>query len=338
MNNRQNFKDTNRTAKVCIISASLLAAAVVAALLLGSAKLSPLQVVSALAGRQSEEINVIVQNIRLPRVFAAVVAGAGLSVAGILLQAVTDNDLASPNIIGINSGAGFAVIVVIALFPQVTYLLPFAAFLGAFGAAMLIVYTSSRIGVSKSTVVLAGVALTAILNACISFISVADTDTMSVYSHFSVGGLAGVTTGEIVLPSVLVAISFAVAMFLSQQISILCLGDSLAASLGVRVRLMRIICLVCASLCAASVVSFAGLLGFVGLVVPHIARALVGKDVKASLAVSALLGAVLVVSADMFGRIILAPSEVPVGIVMAFIGAPFFLYLLLRRKHYAENK
>ena len=334
MNPRHSFKDTNRTAKVCIISALLLAVVIVAALLFGSVKLSPLQVVSALAGRQNGEINVIVRNIRLPRVLAAVVAGVGLSVAGVLLQAVTDNDLASPNIIGVNSGAGFAVIVMLALFPQAAYLLPFGAFFGAFCAAMLIVYTSSRIGVSKSTVVLAGVALTTVLNAAISFISIADTDTMALYSHFSVGGLAGVTVDEIALPAVMVALSFAVAMFLSQQISILCLGDALAASLGVKVKLLRILCLVCASFCAASVVSFAGLLGFVGLVVPHIARALVGKNVKSCLVVSALFGGAIVTAADMFGRVVLAPTEIPVGIVMAFIGAPFFLYLLLRRKHY----
>lgn len=327
-------KKHNRPNFVCTVAIALLLVTVLFGLLLGSTKLTAGQVLCALAGTQSEQINVIIRNIRLPRVAAAVVAGVGLSVSGVLLQAVTDNDLASPNIIGINSGAGFAVIVMLALFPNSVFALPFGAFFGAFGAAMLIVYTSSKIGVSKSTVVLAGVALTTILNAAISFISVADTDTMALYSHFSVGGLAGVTLGEIALPAVLVAISLAVAMVLSQQISILCLGDSLAASLGVRVKTLRIVCLVCASFCAASVVSFAGLLGFVGLVVPHIARALVGKNVRSCLAVSALLGGAIVTAADMFGRVVLAPTEIPVGIVMAFIGAPFFLYLLLRRKHY----
>ena len=134
-----------------------------------------------------------------------------------------------------------------------------------------------------------------------------------------------------VFPAILIALSFVVTFVLSDRISILCLGDSLAASLGVRVKALRIVCLVCASLSAASVVSFAGLLGFVGLVVPHIARGLVGKNIKSCIVVSALAGGVLVVLADMLGRVILAPTEIPVGIVMAFVGAPFFIYLLLRR-------
>ena len=322
----------NRLFAVAVILSLLLVLSVFGALLLGSTHLTLSQTFGGLLGTQPQEIVVIIRNIRLPRIFGAVVAGVGLSVSGVLLQAVTDNDLASPNIIGINSGAGFAVIVMLALFPNAVLALPFGAFTGAFSASMLIVYTSSRIGVSKSTVVLAGVALTTILNACISFISLVDTDTMALYSHFSVGGLAGVTLKEIALPALLVALSVAVAFVLSDRISILCLGDSLAASLGVKVNSLRIICLVCASICAASVVSFAGLLGFVGLVVPHIARALVGKSVKGCIVVSAIGGGVLVVMADMLGRVILAPTEIPVGIVMAFVGAPFFMYLLLRRK------
>ena len=331
MNSKHSLKQ-NKLGAVALVLSLLLVLCVFAGLLLGSTQLTLSQTVGGLLGNSSDEITVIIRNIRLPRVLAAVVAGVGLSVAGVLLQAVTDNDLASPNIIGINSGAGFAVIVMLSLFPQMTAVLPLAAFIGAFAVAMLIVYTSSRIGVSKSTVVLAGVAVTAILNAAISFISLVETDTMAIYNHFSVGGLAGVTIDEIVVPALLVAISFAVVFVLSDRISILCLGDSLAAGLGVRVKALRIICLVCASLCAASVVSFAGLLGFVGLVVPHIARALVGKNIKGCVVVSALVGGVLVVVADMLGRIILAPTEIPVGIVMAFVGAPFFVYLLLRRK------
>ena len=330
-----NPKSENRTAIVYTAAAILLAVTVLLSLLLGSAKLSVTEVLSALAGNASAEATVIVRNIRLPRTAAAVIAGAGLSIAGLLLQAVTNNDLASPNIIGINSGAGFAVILMLALFPRAAAVLPFAAFIGAFGAAMLIVYTASRMGVSKSTVILAGVALTAILNAGISFISFADTDTMALYSHFSVGGLGGVTFDKLVLPAVMVALALAVTFVLADRITLLCLGDSLAASLGVRVKLLRTICLVCASLCAASVVSFAGLLGFVGLVVPHTARVFSGENIKSGLVLSALFGAVLVSAADMFGRILLAPAEIPVGIVMAFIGAPFFVYLLLRRNRRA---
>ena len=335
MNSKSALKQNKKLYTVVAVASLLLLFAFMAALFFGSTKLDVSQVIGGLFGSASQEITVIVRNLRLPRAVAAVVAGVGLSVAGVLLQSVTDNDLASPNIIGINSGAGFAVIVMLAVFPYNAFAIPFAAFAGAFAAAMLIVYTSSKIGVAKSTVVLAGVALTTILNAAISFISMVDTDTMAIYSHFSVGGLAGVTLKDVVLPAVLVAVSVAVVLVLADRISILCLGDSLAASLGVKVKALRVVCLVCASFCAAAVVSFAGLLGFVGLVVPHISRALVGKNIKSCIVVSSLAGAVLVLLADMLGRIILAPTEIPVGIVMAFIGAPFFMYLLLRRKHNA---
>ena len=335
MNSNNALKQNKKLYTVVAVASLLLLLAFMAALFFGSTKLTASQVVGGMFGSASQEITVIVRNLRLPRALAAVVAGVGLSVAGVLLQAVTDNDLASPNIIGINSGAGFAVIIMLSVFPYNAFAIPFAAFAGAFAAAMLIVYTSSKIGVAKSTVVLAGVALTTILNAAISFISMVDTDTMAIYSHFSVGGLAGVALKDIVLPVVLVAVSVAVVLVLADRISILCLGDSLAASLGVKVKALRVVCLVCASFCAAAVVSFAGLLGFVGLVVPHIARALVGKNIKNCIVVSSLAGAVLVLLADMLGRIILAPTEIPVGIVMAFIGAPFFMYLLLRRKHNA---
>ena len=230
MNSSNALKQNKKLCTVVAVSSLLLLLSFMAALFFGSTKLTATQVIGGLLGSELQEITVIVQKLRLPRALAAVVAGVGLSVAGVLLQSVTDNDLASPNIIGINSGAGFAVIVMLAVFPYNAFAIPFAAFLGAFAAAMLIVYTSSKIGVSKSTVVLAGVALTTILNAAISFISMVDTDTMATYSHFSVGGLAGVTLKDIALPAVLVAVSVVVVFVLADRISILCLGDSLAAS------------------------------------------------------------------------------------------------------------
>lgn len=332
MNSKHNYRQNN-TVTVWAVLAALLVASALLSLLLGSSRLTLQQVVGGIAGTQDQQLNVIMRNIRLPRLAAAAVSGVGLSVAGVLLQAVTDNDLASPNIVGVNSGAGFAVIVMLSLFPQMHGLLPFAAFFGALAASVTVVGIASKINVSRSTVVLAGVALTTLLNAGISFVNLVDTDVMAGYSHFSIGGFAGVTLSDVALPAVLVALSLTVALILSDRISVLCLGDSLAASLGVRVKPLRMVCLVCASMCAAAVVSFAGLLGFVGLVVPHIARAVVGRDTKKSLVTASLAGAVLVISADMLGRVVLAPTEIPVGTVMAFIGVPFFAYLILRRKH-----
>lgn len=283
-----------------------------------------------------EKYTIILYTLRLPRLFAAVLAGAGLSVSGVLLQSVTGNDLASPNIIGVNSGAGFCVILFLYFFPNAVYATPVAAFAGAFLTTLLIAAAANQIGATKSNIILAGIAVTSVLNAGISFISLLDADVLTSYNYFSIGGIAGVQIEKLVLPAVLIAVSLAVSLAASREIQLLCLGDSLAVSLGVRVKILRMICLVCASLAAAAVVSFAGLLGFVGLVVPHIARKLFGFNTRWQLLAAALLGGILVTLGDLLGRVLFAPSELPVGIMMALIGAPFFFALLMGKRRELE--
>jgi len=157
-----------------------------------------------------------------------------------------------------------------------------------------------------------------------------DADVLASYNYFSIGGFAGVRLESMIVPAVIIFICFIVSLVLSHRIDLFCLGDSIASSVGVRVKALRMVCLICASASAASVVSFAGLLGFVGLIVPHIARRLVGNNTKYLLIASALIGSVLVVLADLVGRILFRPTEIPVGIVMALLGAPFFFVLLLK--------
>lgn len=279
-----------------------------------------------------EKQSIIIYNVRMPRVIGAVLAGAGLSVSGVLLQNVTGNELAGPNIIGVNAGAGFAVILMLWIVPLNVAATPFAAFLGAFLTTLLIVSIASRIDNSRSTVILAGIAVTALLNAGISFITLLDSDILSSYNHFSVGGLSGLSADKLPVPAVVIITGMTVAIILNQRIDALSLGDGIAVSLGIRVKLLRTVCLIIASASAAAVVSFAGLLGFVGLVVPHISKNLCGTSSVHLIPVSALVGAIIVVIADLLGRVLFAPSEIPVGIIMALIGAPFFFVLLLRRK------
>ena len=303
----------------------------------GSAQMSWADFLSAILRCEgSETLTTILYSVRLPRISGAVLSGVGLAVSGVLLQAVTLNSLASPNIIGVNAGAGFAVILTMLFFPSGLYIRPLIAFFGAFLTTALIVAVASRVGTSKSVVILAGIAVTTLLNAGISFISYFDNDLLSSYNSFSVGGVSGVNILELKIPFVIIALSFVAAVLISSEADVLCLGDSLALSLGVNVKVVRTLCLVIASASAAAVVSFAGLLGFVGLVVPHIGKKLVGSSLKDLLIVSALVGGTLVAVADLVGRVIFAPSEIPVGIVMAFVGAPFLFYLLLRRKNNAE--
>lgn len=326
-------RKTNKT--VFLSAAAVFCAVFFAALFFGGTKIPFKDALCGIFGKGSGNISVIMQSVRLPRVIASVIAGAGLSVSGVLLQAVTDNGLASPNIIGINSGAGFLTIIFLCFFPKAVAALPVAAFCGAFGASAVILLIAKRIGNSKGSVILAGMALTALLNGGISFISVLDSDVLASYNYFSVGGLSGVQMEALWVPACFVFVSWAVVLLFASRIAVLSLGDGIATSLGIRVSALRLTCLICASASAAAVVSFAGLLGFVGLVVPHILRRLFGGNVRACIAAAPLVGGALVTLADLLGRVIIAPSEIPVGIVMAFVGAPFFLVLLLRRRKYA---
>lgn len=282
-----------------------------------------------------ETASVILYSIRLPRMLAGLFAGAGLALSGTLLQKATDNALAAPSVLGINAGAGFFVILTLTLAPRAFALLPFAALLGALLAALLILGIAGRLGLGRTTVVLAGVALSALFSAGISFFSVLDADVLSSYTDFSVGGLRGVTMRELYVPAPLILVCFVCALLLARQLKLLCLGDTLAASLGVRVRHVRLAALVLAAASAAAAVSFAGLLGFVGLLVPHVTRRLVRHSTEQELVLSPLCGAILLLLADLAGRLLLAPTEVPVGIFTALLGVPFFLSLLARRCHHA---
>lgn len=322
--------------KITLLLAVILLLSCIAALFFGSAQMDLQSLIGGILKKDGFSTeSTILYSLRLPRLTGAILAGIGLSCSGVLLQTVTGNSLASPNIIGVNAGAGFAIILLMAFFPAAVFAFPFAAFIGAFSATLFILFLSSKISFSKSTVILAGVSVTALLNAAISLISYFDTDLLSLYRDFSVGGLSASDFERLKLPALIIFFSVTAALVISSRVDALCLGDSLALSLGINVKSLRFFCLVLASLLAGSVVSFAGLLGFVGLVVPHIAKRLSDESTFRVLVNSCLLGAILVLLSDIFGRVVLAPTEVPVGIIMSFIGAPFLFYLLLRRKRHA---
>ncbi|MBQ4556818.1 MAG: iron ABC transporter permease [Clostridia bacterium] len=312
--------------KLIIIFTPLLCISIILGCAFGSAD------IMQLIGNDTDTALIIILNLRLPRVIAAVLCGIGLSVSGVLLQCVTGNTLAAPNIIGVNSGAGFCCIVMLTFFPKASVLLQIGAFAGAFITTLVIVGIASHINAFRGTVILAGIAITAVLNACISFLSLLDSDVLTAYNAFSVGGLAGIRMSQLYVPAIIITGCLLCSLILSRRIQLLCLGDAIAASLGVSISKLRIACIILASASAAAVVSFAGLLGFVGLVVPHMARRISGERTSKLLITSSMIGAILVILADLFGRIILAPTEIPVGIIMALIGAPFFFILLFKRR------
>ena len=299
----------------------------------GSVSLTPKAFFSALFGKSDNKTDILIlYSIRLPRILACALSGVGLAISGVLLQTVTDNALAGPSLIGVNQGAGFFVVLLLAVAPTLSRWMPLAAFCGAFAVTCLILFISHALGNAKSTFVLAGVALGALFSAFISFFTLLRDDVMSSYHAFSVGSCANVSIRELLPPAMMIGAALALSLLFSKQINTLPLGDLTAASLGVPVRRIRMIAILCASASAAAVVSFAGLLGFVGLIVPNFARRLTGNHTAYLLGNSALMGAILVLLADLLGRVILAPSEIPVGITMACLGAPFFLVFLMQKR------
>lgn len=301
----------------------------------GSAPLTFREMIQGLIHPDSGTVSArILWVVRLPRVAAAMLAGAGLAFSGLLLQSATNNPLAGPNIIGVNAGAGFALVLTMGIAPMAYRLMPVMAFAGAFLCTVLIVFTADRAGGSRVTIVLAGVAVTALLNAGISLIKLMFPDLAVAYNSFAVGGVSGVTLDYLGIPAVIIAGVIAIGAVLAARLNLLCLGDALASSLGARVRSLRMTALILASASAGAAVSFAGLLGFVGLMVPHIGRKLTGcTDLRKLIPVCVLLGGCMVTLADLLGRVLFAPSEVPAGIITALIGAPFFFVLLMQRRN-----
>lgn len=301
-------------------------------LLCGSVSLRPGQVLAALTGQDRSSAGArIVLYTRLPRTCAALLAGAALAVSGAIIQTVLNNPLASPGIIGVNSGAGLLVALACAISPLAQRVTPLVAFLGALLAVLLVLALAQSTGASRMTVVLAGVAVSNLFSAGIDAVVTLVPEALSGVSDFRIGGFSGVTMAQLAPAAVLILLALAGAFSLTQQMDILALGSDTAQSLGLAVKPVRLVLLTIAAALAGGAVSFAGLLGFAGLIVPHIMRRLVGSGSLPLLAGSALGGACFVTVCDLLSRVLFAPYELPVGIVLAFAGAPFFLWLLLKK-------
>lgn len=317
-----------------IILSLLTATVFVLSLSFGSASLSFSDIINGIKG-ENRAAEIILKNIRLPRSLGAMLAGAALATAGTVLQSVTQNDLCAPNIIGVNSGAGFGVILTLCFFPSLWAFLPLSAFVGALISCSIVLGISFYGGnkTKGSSIVLSGVAVSSLLSAGISFFSLRYPDILSSYTAFSIGGFSGVRYSELIIPFATSLISFIILQLITSRMNIMLLGDEYANTLGINVRSVRIIGIICSASLCASAVSFAGLLGFVGLIVPNIIKSIMGNDMRFNLSLSALFGAMLVTLSDLAGRILFAPTELPAGIIMSLIGAPFFLYLLIIRRH-----
>ena len=314
-----------RFAVAMVAAVALLGCAAVLGIVIGSTSVGLPDVLALAFGAPAEQTAAnVIWNIRLPRVLAALLAGAALAQAGALIQAALDNPLASPNVIGVNAGSGFFVLLAACAFPNAFGLAPVAAFLGALCVAGLIFAVAGLGGSSRLTVVLAGMAFTAIFTAGMNMILIVNPDAYVGASGFLVGGLSGVKLSEVIVPGCAICVVLVLGLLQGMRLNLLSLGEHQAHS-------TRLTALVSAAALAGCAVSFAGLVGFVGLIVPHAVRALVGHDNRRVLAMAPLLGGLLVCLCDLLARTMFAPYEIPVGIVLSLLGGPFFVYLILRR-------
>jgi len=324
-----------RTAAVLIGLGLALAASVIVAILVGAVAIAPQDIVAALAGASDGPNATIVRELRLPRVLAAAIVGAALAVAGVLLQGLTRNPLADPYVTGSSAGGVLGAVLAIAVAgPLAGGLIPLAAFVGALGA-VAVVWQLARLGghTTVLTILLAGVVLTSFAGAVVTLLLVAN-DRLALRIRVVVDVLVGAvnirSAGELAMAAGIVAVGLALALVLAPRIDAYAFGDETAATLGIDTDRVTALVLVAAALLSGAAVALAGLVGFVGLVVPHALRFVIGAAHRRLVAAAALGGAAALVLADAGARVALAPTELPVGAITGLIGTPFFLLLLVR--------
>lgn len=305
----------------------------------GFTKMSPLEVLRTLFGGGTARDELILFQFRLPRIVIALLVGMGLAVAGAILQGVSRNALADPGILGINSGAGLAVVLFVVTNPMresaSPMLLPVLALIGAFAAATgiyLMAYKKNK-GISSSRLVLSGIAMAAGINALMIVLTLQlDPNEFNFIATWQAGSIWGSSWKFVIalLPWIIVLLP--AALWKARQMDVFSLGDDTATGLGSFLNRQRLLLLVIAVALSAACVAVSGGIGFIGLLGPHIARRLVGPRYEHVIPVSALIGAVLLLVADMVGRTLMENSEIPAGVMVAIIGGPYFLYLLARSR------
>ena len=299
---------------------------------LGSASMSFEQLKTAIFEGAGTAYGRIFWYARFPRTIACMIAGAALAVSGAMIQGVLTNKLASPGIIGVNAGAGLAVTLCCVFGVFSGWMIAGAAFGGAVAAVLLVAFTAQKIGASRTTVILGGVAVNSCLNAASEALTILIPEAAMQAADFRVGGFSSIVYERLIPAGALILVGLIITLTLTNELDVISLGEDTAQGLGMPVKKMRTLFLGLAALLAGAAVSFSGLLGFVGLIVPHVSRKLIGNENGKLIPFCALAGAAFVTICDLMARTLFAPYEIPVGILLSFIGGPFFLFLLINRK------
>jgi iron complex transport system permease protein len=326
-----------RARRVGLVAAltGLLALTALASLAIGAKEIPLAEVWSAVFAPTGTENDIVVRALRAPRTVLGVAVGVALGMAGALMQGHTRNPLAEPGLLGVSAGAAFLVVVGIHVFGVSSlYGYVWFAFAGAFGASVLVFLlgTVSRDGATPVTLALAGVAVSALLGAFTSALVLADSQTLDQYRFWAVGSLAGRDAEVAGQVAPFLVAGVLLALVNSPGLNLLSLGEDVARGLGVNLTATRWTGLAAITLLTGAATAACGPIAFVGLVVPHVCRALTGPDHRWLVPASGLAGAVLLLTADVVGRVVVRPGELQVGIVLALVGAPFFVLLVRRRR------
>lgn len=340
---RQDGDRTSGAQKVTAALCVLLLGVSIAGLAVGAADTSLWSGLFAVV--QGEELSlrdeIVLLHIRLPRLLTGLLVGAALASSGALLQGLFRNPLADPGIIGVSAGASFGAVSAIVLGTALPFasllgaaLLPMFSFAGAWAATLLLYGIATRQGrTSVATMLLAGIALSALTMAFTGvLIYMADDAQMRDFTFWNMGSLSGANWNKLVIAAPVVLLALGTAQFLAKGLNAMALGEDAARHMGVSVQLVKRVAILCVAAATGVSVAISGGIGFVGIVVPHVLRLVSGPDHKHLVLNSALLGACVLVSADVVARVIIAPAELPIGIITAIIGGPFFLWILLRQR------
>jgi iron complex transport system permease protein len=306
------------------------AAMFVISIAFGAADISLKDTALALFSNASNDAISVIREIRLPRELAAVLVGAALAVSGAIMQGMTRNPLADPGLLGLTAGANAALAITLAFIPAANYFgIMIACFIGAAVGAALVFGLGSvkRGGFSPFRIVLAGAAISAFLSALAEGIGIYFKISKDV-SMWTAGGLIGTTWGQLKVISPFIAVSLVIALLLARQLSILSLSEEAAIGLGQKTMQTKALLFVAITMLAGAAVALAGNMAFVGLLVPHIVRAIVGVDYRHIIPMSAIAGAIFMLFADLLGRTVNAPFETPVAAIVAMLGLPFFLLIV----------
>lgn len=334
-----------RARLVVLALAGLLVLVALASLRVGAAGISPLAVLGDwLAGREiGLRERVVLLDIRLPRLLTGVLVGAALAVSGAVMQGLFRNPLADPGIVGVGAGAGLGAVMAIVLGGMLPaslaiyagiHLVPFAAFLGAWASTLILYRVATRQGrTSVATMLLAGIALGALAGAVTGMlVYIASDSQLRDLTFWGMGSLAGASWAKLSVAAPVIVLGLAAAPFLARALNALALGEAAAMHLGISVQRAKNVAILAVAAATGAAVAISGGIGFIGIVVPHLLRLAMGPDHRFLLPGAALLGASLLIGADMIARVVVAPAELPIGIVTAILGGPVFLWILLRRR------